>query len=659
MRFICGPISLLGVLLWLASATGQDSPPALPNSSAKARPLPPAYATRHLDVEIPFKITPGSDPAAQPTAVQVFVSWDFGRNWHKYTQVPPDAGKFRFKAKKDAEFWFVTEAIDRSGRAPSDAPKWPQMRLVIDTQQPKLLATAAVNPSGQVDLTWSADDPHLSAESLKFEYQDARDADGSWVPVSIPTAQSTISRGGLAGRTAFAPQDGLRAINVRAEVADLAGNRTFFHQQLAIPHPDQRQRGRPALDSPLALDPGARRWPSDNRTDEHQQPDAGASNVESIARPAARDDGRSKAVVANPHVRRDRLTAGPTQPSPSEEPDPVVEAIDSGDNLPPPMDRKRPPAIGNSSESGTGERSRLPFPDLTPPMNSTSSDPSSESLPPPPSLPPPRPTTDFSQADIGPVPSEEPLPPPAGDGAADSSIRGNDVATTDSIPAGTEPRLTNAKRFSLDYDVESVGPEGIAEVELWGTSDGGKTWLKWGADPDRISPMEVEVASEATYGFRVLILGKNGLEGNKPQSGDDADIWVNIDVTRPIARITAAAYGKGESAGKLDIRWEASDANLGRRPVTLLYSDRPEGKFTVIAAGLENTGQYLWQFDPRSPRTIYLRMEVRDDAGNIAIDQLTDPISIEGLIPKGRIRSLSPAPEPLPASGAFHSPLFR
>ncbi len=285
-------------------------------------------------------------------------------------------------------------------------------------------------------------------------------------------------------------------------------------------------------------------------------------------------------------------------------------------------------------------------------------------------LPPPRdvpfrpvpPRTDLSNADIGPLPDEEPLPPPAGNSLGSESeahTRGPDRTTTEAIPAGNQPRLTNTKHFSLDYDVESVGPEGVAEVELWGTSDGGKSWLKWGSDPDRESPMDVEVASESTYGFRVVIIGKNGLEGNKPQGGDDADIWVSIDVTQPAARITAAEYGSGVNAGKLDIRWEASDANLSPRPVTLLYSDRPDGKYTVIVAGMENTGQYLWQFDPRSPRTIYLRLEVRDDAGNIAIDRLTDPIAIEGLIPKGRIRSLSPAPEPLPESGAFGSPLFR
>ena len=36
-----------------------------------------------------------------------------------------------------------------------------------------------------------------------------------------------------------------------------------------------------------------------------------------------------------------------------------------------------------------------------------------------------------------------------------------------------------------------------------------KTWNKWGADPDKTSPMEVEVNGEADYGFRVVIVGNN------------------------------------------------------------------------------------------------------------------------------------------------------
>lgn len=218
------------------------------------------------------------------------------------------------------------------------------------------------------------------------------------------------------------------------------------------------------------------------------------------------------------------------------------------------------------------------------------------------------------------------------------------------------PRLTSSRRFSLEYDVESVGPDGLADVELWGTTDGGQTWLKWGSDTDKVSPFDVEVNGEARFGFRIVIVGRNGLASNAPQPGDAADIWIGVDQTKPTARLTAAAYGSGPQAGKLDIRWEAQDENLGPRPVTLSLSDRPDGPFTPIAAGIPNSGQYFWDFDPRSPRVIYLRLEVRDEAGNVAVDQMTEPIQVEGLAPKGRIRGFNPAPED---RGAFRAPLFR
>src|SRR6478672_11944331 len=87
-------------------------------------------------------------------------------------------------------------------------------------------------------------------------------------------------------------------------------------------------------------------------------------------------------------------------------------------------------------------------------------------------------------------------------------------------PTPQRPRLTNSRRFSLEYDIQSVGPEGVAAVELWGTNDSGRTWSKWGTDPDKASPFDVEVSREAVYGFRIVIVGKNGLATSAPQSGD-------------------------------------------------------------------------------------------------------------------------------------------
>ncbi|MFO0886144.1 MAG: hypothetical protein U0894_18510 [Pirellulales bacterium] len=105
------------------------------------------------------------------------------------------------------------------------------------------------------------------------------------------------------------------------------------------------------------------------------------------------------------------------------------------------------------------------------------------------------------------------------------------------------------------------------------------------------------------------------------------------------------------SAGKRAIcTWE-------RAGVSLAYSDRVDGNFTPIAAGLENSGRFLWQCDPRGPKQIYLQLEVRDEAGNIAVERLSDPIHVEGLVPHGKIRSLTPSAAP--ATGAFKTPLFR
>jgi hypothetical protein len=255
------------------------------------------------------------------------------------------------------------------------------------------------------------------------------------------------------------------------------------------------------------------------------------------------------------------------------------------------------------------------------------------------------------------------LPPPSSfGGPPNESMPAPQPTESVDTPSGQRPRLTNSKRFSLDYDVQSVGPEGLAAVELWGTTDGGRTWIKWGSDPDKTSPFDVEVNHEANYGFRIVIVGKNGLATGSPQAGDAADIWVGIDLTRPTARLTGAEYGQGEAAGKLDIRWQAADTNLGTRPITIAIGDRPDGPFTPVAVGLPNTGQYYWEFDPRSPRQIYLRLEVRDDAGNVAIDQLTEPIKVEGLEPKGQIRGFNPSPESPPRGAnhnTFRSPLFR
>jgi hypothetical protein len=574
------------------------------------RELPKPFVTKQSDVEIPFSVRAGTSPETEPTAVRVFVSWDQGKSWHFYDERRPEEGRFRFRARQDGEFWFATQTIDRSGRTDTPQPKAPQLRLVIDTQRPQLLVQAQVDSSGNVNLALSAADTALSATTLKVEYQDAAGTGGAWQLVEVRPAGAGPAK--LTGQTTFRPSVTSPSINVRAEIADAAGNVAYHSQRLSLNPPKPKNPA--GLGNVPVPDPSATQWPTAVAPAE-----SGSEQV------------RIPALVANPFLGPGRLASGPTSPASGQPPAPTSESLPPPTApaealLPPPAP---PPTLNSPQSIGEG----LPAP-------------AADSIPLPPAV--------TNSPESGPAFGAAPVnAPPAVAETMPAPTPSEPVDT----PTAQRPRLTNSRRFSLEYDVETVGPEGLQAVELWGTTDGGRTWVKWGADPDKQSPFEVEVNNEAIYGFRIVIVGRNGLATSSPRPGEAADIWVGVDLTRPAARLTSAAYGQGDASGKLDIRWEASDANLGSRAISLSIGERPSGPFSPLAAGLPNNGQYLWEFDPRSPRQIFLRLEVRDEAGNIAVDQLTDPIKVEGLEPKGRIREFNAGPEPI--QGAFRPPLFR
>ena len=137
----------------------------------------------------------------------------------------------------------------------------------------------------------------------------------------------------------------------------------------------------------------------------------------------------------------------------------------------------------------------------------------------------------------------------------------------------------------------------------------------------------------------------DGFAGRAPASGSPADIWVGIDTRAPSVELTSAIYGSGQKAGLLDIRWAAHDDSFSDQPISLQFSTDPQGPWTTIAAGLPNNGRYEWRADARIPREIYLRIEARDKAGNTNEHVLADPISLDGLAPRGRIDGLAPIEE--------------
>ena len=85
------------------------------------------------------------------------------------------------------------------------------------------------------------------------------------------------------------------------------------------------------------------------------------------------------------------------------------------------------------------------------------------------------------------------------------------------------------------------GPSGPATVELWITQDGGRTWIRRGDDPDRVSPIEVDLGGEGTYGLCLVARSASGLGDQPPAPGDPPQSWVEVDSTPPAVQLPAAS----------------------------------------------------------------------------------------------------------------------
>ena len=214
------------------------------------------------------------------------------------------------------------------------------------------------------------------------------------------------------------------------------------------------------------------------------------------------------------------------------------------------------------------------------------------------------------------------------------------IPPVNDIPADT--LNINTRRFNLNYDVRAIDTSGVGRVTLWATQNGGSSWKSWATDPDNLSPFPVEVSNEGIFGFRVVINSKDGLTGKPPVSGDRPDVWVKVDLTAPKVALTSAPFGSGRDVGKLVIHWEASDAAFIERPIKLSYSPSAQGPWTTIQDRLRNTGSYAWKVPKQVPEQIFLRIEGKDTAKNVGVYQLTSPIDISGLVPRGRIYGVDP-----------------
>ena len=585
---------LLSSLLTTQTLTAQTD-----NTRNKVLPTP--LVTRHTRLYIPFSV---DQSAQQVSEVQLYVSVNEGRDWEVYARQPGPQGKFDFRAPREGSYWFCSRTLDAQKQLWPKGDKHPELIIVVDVTQPKLQLFSRQQADGRILLQWEVQDRALRPNSFQLASQAT--GDQQWAALDSPPLTNTNQAGIYRGKIFWQPQGVSPLFTVQATVSDQAGNQTIVRRQVTI-------RDNLPRTTPPAI------------------PKTPASRAAAVAIP---DPDRLPNLTQPNRTQPDKLQPDRKQPA---GPQAQLPAI------PWPVDKtvaaERPPVPAGQDREDNSlpdiNFNPLPAETKRPAVPATPTDTHPQRV----TVAPATPT----------VPDQSPFPSapsqlPAAPATMPTSLFADNTVQ---LPPGAIVRSSNSRYFQLEYELENVaGKEETREIQLWATADGGRTWKHWGNDQDRQSPFQVQVRYEGIFGFRIAVTGKQGLAGRQPTQGDPADIWLRVDTTPPEARIQSATFGSAKQTGNLVIRWKVEDLALAERAIKLSYREKPADPWTMIAAQLPNRGTYAWPVSPRVPKSIYLRLDATDLAGNTGTYQHPTPITLHGLAPTGRIRAVQPLPAP-------------
>ncbi len=591
-----------------------------------------------LDFVIPFNV----DVTGQaPREIQLEVSENGGRSWKLDSSGDVRTKQFHFKAQADGEYQFRLKTLDSQGRS-FDNPGEP-LRVLVDTTKPEAKLVVDIDPRGVMQAEFEIADLALDTSTIQLSYQTEGLTQWRDIPIELSSGQRPSE---IFGTGSWSLPNGSRQLVVRLTAKDKAGNPVEVTRLPQLPRSA-------AVNNSLQLASGKTKAPGTMIRPEASGQTATApigSGVADMHRDSLprvevlgpRASTKLDPVVSSQLAAQQQLIEQQSklisqQQSANKQ---VFDEIGSRQFAASRLESVERPFMPESKPlANSNERtSKLPVRALTDEEFEQLKNQSPISLAGKRTEQSVLVTEDNARSTSQTSQTSQP--------SSNNSIEIEPKATR--IPGQTtfqrdiKPLYSNSRAFSLDYNIDNDPDSPVSTVELWGTSDQGQTWQMWGQDPDRASPFDIEVETEGLFGFRMVIVGANGLASNRPRNGDNADAWIHVDIQEPQVKIASALYGKGKESGSLVIEYRASDDYFSERPITLLYSQTPTGPWTTIATGVRNNGRYAWPADPNLPTSIFLKIEAHDLAGNVGVNQLDLPIDVEGLAPRGRIQGFRP-----------------
>jgi hypothetical protein len=217
-------ILLSGAIISAVSAAGGTE------MSGPVAGLPGPIYTRQSLFAIPFRMNPAYPSARTAAQVLLYVSTDRGRTWQFHSRTEPDKGQFIFRAGNDGEYWFLIRTAGRGVQVQPPVGERPGLRVVVDTVPPKLDLSAERGSGGQIVVRWQIAEPHLKPESLRIQYRAGPDR--PWQPVAIRWTPKGEPGQSQTGEALWWHSGEPQRVEIRGEVADLAGNTAVSHAQV-------------------------------------------------------------------------------------------------------------------------------------------------------------------------------------------------------------------------------------------------------------------------------------------------------------------------------------------------------------------------------------------------------------------------------------------
>jgi hypothetical protein len=218
------------------------------------------------------------------------------------------------------------------------------------------------------------------------------------------------------------------------------------------------------------------------------------------------------------------------------------------------------------------------------------------------------------------------------------------------VRGGLSPvEIVNKNQAKIVFQVGKYGPSGLGSVDVYVTTDDGATWALSPGDRSVTLPTAAEMQSGApvaasvmvelkqegiVYGYYTVVKSRAGLGKKPPEPGTPPQVRIEMDITPPSVEMYVPQPDPAHRDTLL-LTWKATDKNLTNNSVTIEWAERKEGQWNVIGTEkMSNTGQFSWQVPANVPPSVYLRLAVRDTAGNEAVAQTQEPVLVDLSVPE-------------------------